>query len=597
MIGAGLVRNFVGQVNAIQAAVLALFAASGGASLVGYVHGGAGAVPRTVQAKERDRISVKDFGAVGDGVADDTAAMQAAINAASFKSNRVHAPAGVYAVSKLYFQYDATNNPGFNPANRAQGRILFEGDGQCDDGQAITADWDESGTTIVCSATPGIIASKAVAPYPIRALQLSHLTVVGNGAGPVIDFASVHTNSALRYLTVVQQHKDGHGVRWVDSYMVDAIGLYIINTANGGDFTGANAITGHGFILKNPTLAGGQYNLSQLTVQGFKRGYEFGEYNSAVAAQSCAQISAMGVQALKCDIGYDIGKGTTDLSALNLRAEQSVTRGGYVHGLARNITIQGRFSNPGATDCDFKVGNNGGDAVDDAALNVTIRDSTFSAVNVCGIRFVVASASTAALSSRNNRFVAAVAAAGTGVECTAATISMQRHAPVVERNVYTSLATNITGPYVNAAGSRPLVNVKNASFGLDNPANGLPDDWASYSGVPAIGTGVDPYGSGKSYRGSTGGTDAPIYQVITFPANSLLRFSFWSKSIAAAVTPRVRLTDPGASAPTIQDLDTVAPATAALRDVYWYSGANTSARLELRGAEFSMLQVENLSSE
>lgn len=65
------------------------------ASAVSYTQGGTGAVTTNVQAKLRETVSVKDFGAVGDGVADDTAAFNSAIAA----SNYIYIPEGTYLVN------------------------------------------------------------------------------------------------------------------------------------------------------------------------------------------------------------------------------------------------------------------------------------------------------------------------------------------------------------------------------------------------------------------------------------------------------------------------------------------------------------------
>ena len=63
---------------------------------------------RTVESKLQDVVSVKDFGAVGDGVTDDTAAIQAAFTAAGGKG--VYIPAGLYRVTEASAQLigDAT---------------------------------------------------------------------------------------------------------------------------------------------------------------------------------------------------------------------------------------------------------------------------------------------------------------------------------------------------------------------------------------------------------------------------------------------------------------------------------------------------------
>jgi hypothetical protein len=65
-------------------------------SLVTFVQAGLGAVVRTAQAKMRDVVSVKDFGAVGDGVADDTVAIQAAEDACAASGQALWFPAGTY---------------------------------------------------------------------------------------------------------------------------------------------------------------------------------------------------------------------------------------------------------------------------------------------------------------------------------------------------------------------------------------------------------------------------------------------------------------------------------------------------------------------
>lgn len=66
------------------------------ASLVSYTAGFAGAVLQTVQTKLEQYVSVKDFGAVGDGVTDDTAAIQAALDS-SVRSILV--PPGTYRIT------------------------------------------------------------------------------------------------------------------------------------------------------------------------------------------------------------------------------------------------------------------------------------------------------------------------------------------------------------------------------------------------------------------------------------------------------------------------------------------------------------------
>ena len=111
---------------------LVSLAASTGSTLVGTTNGGTGAVARTVASKINDIISVKDFGAVGDGVTDDTAAFLACVAALQtsndYRGGTILIPTGVYIITSeivctayavgqvhnLYFEGEGPDNTVLN---------------------------------------------------------------------------------------------------------------------------------------------------------------------------------------------------------------------------------------------------------------------------------------------------------------------------------------------------------------------------------------------------------------------------------------------------------------------------------------------------
>jgi hypothetical protein len=93
--GFATMADLTAAINALTASL----AASSGSSLIGFIQAGTGAVATTAQAKMRQTISVKDFGAIGNDSNDDTTSIQAAINYANTIGGDVYFPAGTYRIT------------------------------------------------------------------------------------------------------------------------------------------------------------------------------------------------------------------------------------------------------------------------------------------------------------------------------------------------------------------------------------------------------------------------------------------------------------------------------------------------------------------
>ena len=223
-------------------------------------------------------IDVRSFGAVGDCLTDDTAAIQSAINAGSCSLHNVYAPATAvgkcYKVSTLYFNYDATHNPGFcNPVSSGftqGGGFTFYGDGN-----SVHSGSSGYGTYFVStsSTVPAIQMLYGVTyngnistwPWQYSNMGLRDMNVYAANSSAVI-WWQANGSSSLRRITVTQGGS-GHGVVCENCYSGDQIDQVTVASTNATPVSGSKGLwvyndlgVGGGTISINDIVSGGGFD-------------------------------------------------------------------------------------------------------------------------------------------------------------------------------------------------------------------------------------------------------------------------------------------------------------------------------------------------
>ena len=273
------------------AGFIARLRSSAGAALVGFVQAGTGAVTSTVQTKLRESVSVKDFGAVGDGVSDDTAAIQAALDSGAYAS--VYMPPGTYRVTATI--------------NITKQNTLTGPDGGAQEMQHVSIAHDAASTGTLFNVTTNVAG-----------VCLKNFCVTGGNGS----FCITSSNSYVRYEYIYMQAYNGGGVRllssgvgsssskianctWVGPASATSYTGFEIDV-NGGDVLldsctairgaiGINIIQGQSITVtrcslnkqtRSPAVTGGPYSsASQFNTAGIRLSGE--GYKEAISIRGC----------------------------------------------------------------------------------------------------------------------------------------------------------------------------------------------------------------------------------------------------------------------------------------------------------------------
>jgi hypothetical protein len=387
-----------------------------------YLPDGTGAVTRTIQGKLRETVSVTDFGAVGDGVTDDTAAIQAALNAAlaagggavtlvrgstykvtskiSIQSNcgllgdgtsTIYAPAANFSNASLSTRYTSTSavidmsgQTGVPyTANANPFLIGVRIQSQVSEGRCVDA-------VVIRNAASAVVMGCEIYGFPvgcgIKAASLSGETVFANNY--IHDFLDNTTAWAgTPQSTAIEI--DGDRVNSVYSF-----GVKILNNEIKQIQLGAAAVTAYGYQtdgINIQSIAGADFIVTGNRVIDVGEGIDHWGERSVISNNSFTNTYGFGIKliygasynAIQGNVIYNTGVAGIVLAGSNTVGVGNVTQNDISGNVITNVDYLGVWAAT-ATTAGIKVDNSTG-AYSSRVTNNLFANNSMNSVGEVGI--------------------------------------------------------------------------------------------------------------------------------------------------------------------------------------------------------------------
>lgn len=346
-----------------------------GSALVTFKQSGAGAVATTVQDELRSKIRPEQFGAKGDGIADDTAALSAAIIASISAGGfgTIHLGAGK--------RYNFTSLA----IDGVIGLAIKGGNG----GNVGNLAPNSSGgaSMLVCTSTSGNAISFTGQAYHAAQITLEDVVIYANTPGYALTFDNVsQINISRAAITNAggTAYNNGHGIRISNCYYAYFDRVYVWKT-------GTLYSVGSGVTIDmgaQTSFLGGLFNFTNCSLYGWAIGLAVGDQNSTPTAnEGYANINYVNSELNSNGQGACFYYGTKTANVSGCYIEGNLQLGVGVYNKAANVCIEKNFfNNSTATAADIHLGLSGSGSSYPVFYNVAIRSNQILGVNKYGVQ-------------------------------------------------------------------------------------------------------------------------------------------------------------------------------------------------------------------